>query len=141
MANIDTNDYGTFIPHGGTWGNKSVLVQDITLDAEAAIADVIRFAKMQANVRLLDAAVFTDTDVASGTIDFGYTSDSGDNDDPDHFLAAEAIGTAGRFRANTATPPVVVPEGFSLDLTVGGAAIPAGTVITVVVEYEFIGHD
>ena len=143
MANIDALDFQdpTSIVHGGTWGNSYVIERRIQLDADAAVGDVLRFAKMQADVRLFDATLFTDQDATGSKIDLGYLSDSGNNDDPDHFLAAEALDTAGRFRANTATPPVLVPEDFAVAGTVSGALIPSGTTVTVVIEYEFIGHD
>ncbi|WP_052367806.1 hypothetical protein [Algiphilus aromaticivorans] len=143
MANIDALDFQNpgSIPHGGTYGNQSVLVREITLDAQASIADVLRFARLQGDVRIIDAILFTDTNAASATLDLGYkTVDSGATDDVDHFLAAEDVATAGMFRANAGNPPVVVPSEFDLVATVGGAAISAGLKATVVLFYEFIGH-
>lgn len=138
MANIDASGLQDPI-HGGTFGNLSVAVKAITLAANAAIADVLRFMRVPAGTRLVDAILFTSADAAGATVKLGYKDVDGGAGDDDFFLSGTSIATAGRFRAATVTPPAKVTEDVYITVIPAGAVIPAATVVTVVLLYEYVG--
>lgn len=139
MANIDATDLLTRPIPAGEYGNSSQVTYAITLAANAAIGDVIRLGRNQQGLVPHDAQLFISAGVAGATLSAGYVTDSGSNQDPAYFLSAQSVASAGRFRANTNKPPVELAEPGSWALTVGGAAIPAGTTITLIVSYNVRG--
>lgn len=144
MSNIDASNLAQpgKVRHAGTWGNLTSETQAITTPTGGAlVADVLRFMVIPAYSELVDATLFTSANAAAATVDLGYrdTDGAGAVQDNDFFLAAQTLATAGRFRAATNTPPVVVTKDVYIAAVVAGATIAAGNVITVNVSYKYVG--
>lgn len=141
---------------GVPYGNTTTLQFDLTtnaagaaLDSDTATAiasgDVVRLGLLPAGTKLQDAqAIVSTTFSASVTGSLGFAYEDGVDSaavpqDAAYFLSAQALSTAGRFRANTAKAPVTLPKPAYLILTTGGAANAKASKLDVLVEAELVG--
>jgi len=142
---------------GGTpYGNATTLHFDLAtaangaaIDSDTATAiasgDVVRLGWFPAGTKLQDAqAIVSTTFSASVTGSLGFAYEDGVDSaavpqDAAYFLSAQALSSTGRFRANTAKPPVTLPKAAYLILTTGGAANAKASKLDVLVEVELVG--
>lgn len=139
MANQDAADLKIQTPIATSYGNLAIATSKISL-AAAANGDVFRFLKLPPDCRLVDLQVIVPGgSSASTTMKFGYAPTDGSAGDDDCFMAAKAIASATRLRADAAVEPPVVDKEHHIIGTLGGAAIATATDIIVVAHYEFLG--
>lgn len=154
MTTQTSNQINNFIPHGGTWGNKSecTFAYNPGTDSPGAnlgVGDVVQLFQVQAGTKLIDAMAFVANALAALTLKLGYAAQDGstgttngvaDKDDS-YFFNAEDVHLGGRFRADTNKPPVVLQKDSYIIATFGGAAFPTTNTLTVEMEYNFVGND
>lgn len=127
----------------GTWGNLQFETFDLALangDAIASTHDIVIF---PAGVEPVDACLWV-TNVAaaaSSTLDVGFKSVSGTNQDNTTWAFATAVITAVAFTRKTATTaPFTMAQRMYLRATVRGAAQTDASAITIGVFYRYKGN-
>lgn len=111
----------------------------------AAIGSILNMCKVPPHSRIVGMEVTGSNNTASLTFKAGYADVDGDaafTDDDALVVAATSLATAAtRARMNNpAFPFVDVTKESYITITTAGAALVAGTSITVVVLYAFRGH-
>lgn len=141
MANAA--DYQTRTIPAGTWGNLQFESFALTLANGDTIASTHDLAIIPAGVEPLDACLWV-TDAAaaaSSTLDVGFKSVSGTNQDNTTWAFAVAVITAVAFLRKTATSaPFTLAQKMYLRATVRGAAQTDAVAITVGLFYRFKGN-
>ena len=128
------------------YGNKSVKRASYTIAIGAAVADVINFIRIPANVEILDLYETHDgANTAATTANFGLAAVTGGPTtyvDADYFLAAADLNAAGRNRwGNTAVYPIITDGEYYLQAVLAAAATTGAVMrVDVVLDYQFIGN-
>lgn len=142
---------------GGTaYGNKSVLIFNLTTnatgafidsDTAAAIAsgDKVRMGVLPAGFNIYDSqAIVSDAFSASVTANIGFEYVDGVDStatpqSATQFASAVALSSAARLRNATTNAPITLPKDAYLILTTGGAANAAAGIVDVIVEGVLTG--
>lgn len=157
MAQVTLNQFrarqfGTTVPYGNTTTLRYLLKTGaaggaIGADSSAALAegDVVDLGPLPAGFSLDDCQVIVSTAMTAavtGSLGFVY-EDGADSaevpQDAGYFGAGLVLNTAGRLRAATAKPPVLLPKPARLILTLAGANNAKASQIDVLIQGELIG--
>lgn len=129
-----------------TFGNANVEEFEVLLPTGAAAAQTIDFARLPANIRILDFYEIHDGgNSAATTADFGLAAVPGGPTtfvDQDYFLAAADLNAAGRNRwGNTAVYPVALDGDYFLRAVLGGVTTATAAMkIVCVLTYKVLGN-
>ena len=141
---------------GVPYGNHTTLHYELAtaanggaLDADStapiASGDVVRLGTIPAGTKLQDLQAIVSTTFSAsvtGSIGFEYVDGVDVAAVPqaaNFFLNNQSLATAGRFRMNTANPPVTIPKDAYLILTTGGAGNAKVSKLDVLLECELVG--
>jgi len=141
MANAA--DYLTRTIPSGTWGNLQFESFDLALANGDAIASTHDLAILNAGIEPVDACLWVTNlaAAASSTLDVGFKSVSGTNQDNTTWAFATAVITAVAFLRKTATTaPFVMAQKMYLRCTVRGAAQTDAVAVTVGLFYRYRGN-
>lgn len=105
----------------------------------AASGDKIRMCKMQKGTRIEDIQVITDAANAAATLSAGWEYTDGSSNAPTEYINAGSVAAAARLRATSTVVPTVLAKDAYLILTVGGAAISAGTNVYAIPQAKYLG--
>lgn len=128
------------------YGNLAYKYVEYTLLIGAAIADLVNFIRLPANVRIVDFYETHDgANTAATTANFGLAAVAGGPTtyvDNDYFLAAADLNAAGRNRwGNTAVYPIVTDGEYYVQAVLAGANVAGANMkVGVYVAYEFRGN-
>jgi DhnA family fructose-bisphosphate aldolase class Ia len=135
-----TNGGGGKYPIGEKNGRVRCMYDQITLAADAASADIVKFGVLPAGARVLRAMLQTSGDLGgTGTLKLGYPATTADVADDDAFhTGADASGQALALTAGTGA--AIVKKKFTVDtpveLTFSGATSGAtAAIIYCSIEY------
>lgn len=142
MADYDKDRLLNEVVHAGEYGNKSTAVGSTTAARilTTAGSDRVFLKRLPAGTRLIDGSLFHGAGGGSAAVNMGYVPVNADDGagDPDYFLAAASVVSAGRTRANTVTPPVIVPYDFYI--VVAATTVFANAIsLTASIDYEWVG--
>lgn len=112
----------------------------LVFSAGAAQNDVIRMAKVQAGTRLVDATLWNTVGDAGASAKVGWAYVDGSASDDDELIVATSIAAAARTRANSLVPGIVLAKDAYLIVTITGAALAAGHVLSLQTLQKFIGN-
>lgn len=141
MANAA--DYLTRTIPSGTWGNLQFEVFDLALANGDAIASTHDLAIFGPGIEPIDACLWV-TDLAaaaSSTLDVGFKSVSGTNQDDPLWAFQTAVITAVAFTRKTrTTAPFVMAQRMYLRATVRGAAQTDASAHKIGIFYRYRGN-
>lgn len=137
MATLNASTATQFAP---TSPDGATLNPIYTYTGGAAANDVLNVVKLPKGTVVSDIQVFTNSANAGLTLDVGFAPLDGSTADADAYIEGGDVAAAARVRANTATAPGRLAGDSHLTVTFLGAAMSAGTVLTIVPVLTHTGH-
>lgn len=139
MTDLNKENLYLDVVHAGEYGNGASLVRTVE-DADMDSGDILYMARLPAYTELQDLQLFNGAAGGSAAVKVGYIpvdSANGAGDD-DFFIASVSVVSAARTRANTVTPPVLVPYDCYIVVT-ATASFSSAADITIQLDYEWRG--
>lgn len=142
MADFDKDRLQADIIHASEFGNASVAVGAATAARilNPANTDRVYLKRMPAGTRLIDAYLIHGAGGGSAAVNMGYVPVDPANGagDPDYFLAAASVVSAGKTRASAPNAPIVIPYEFYI--VVDATTVFANAIaLTAAINYEWVG--
>lgn len=141
MANIDAPSLELHNIPDNVFGNQAFAVAKVTIPADAAIGDVVRFLKLPRGIRLVDLKAVTDgaatAAAPASTVSFGIAAAAdGAHGDAALFATGKDLAAAAVVRADEANFSVLLDDDdYYLTATVAGAVPGAATDVEVTLAY------
>lgn len=142
--NVPNVDKTPMMAH--VYGNMAVKHVSYAVQIGAAVADVINFLRIPANVKILDFYETHDGgNTAATTANFGLAAVTGGPTtyvSATYFLSAADLNAAGRNRwGNTAVYPITTDGEYYLQAVLAGANTATAIMkVDIVLSYQFIGN-